>query len=194
MRRPFGGDNMRYLGLDVGKKYVQACLLNDNLSIIEYMNSLIKDVDKKVCELARFDDDIRLMLNMKGIDVYTALLIKSEIVDIKKFKTYKNLVSYAGLAPSLHQSGSVSYSGRITKQGRKLLRWALVEAAWSAVAHDDHLRSFYDRICRRKGSGKAIVATAAKMLKIIWFMLVRREVYHGFDAENYGKKLSKISK
>ena len=87
---------------------------------------------------------------MKGIDIYTALLIKSEIVNIRRFKSYKNLISYAGLAPSLHQSGGVSYSRSITKQGRKMLRWALIEAAWSAVAHDDYLRDFYDRIHRRR--------------------------------------------
>ncbi len=98
------------------------------------------------------------------------------------------------MPPSLHQSGGVSYSGSITKQGRKMLRWALIEAAWSAVAHDDYLRDFYDRIRRRRSSGKAIVATAAKMLKIIWFMLVRREVYRGFDVDRYGKKLNRISR
>jgi transposase len=47
---------------------------------------------------------MRLLLSLTGIDVYTALLIKSEIGDIRRFPNYKKLVSWAGLAPSLHQS------------------------------------------------------------------------------------------
>jgi transposase len=50
---------------------------------------------------------------MTGIDIYTALLIKSEIGSIERFPSYKKLASWAGLAPSLHQSGNVTY--HITK-------------------------------------------------------------------------------
>jgi len=66
---------------------------------------------------------------MTGVDVYTALLIGSEMGDIDRFSDYKKLASWAGLAPSLYQSGSLGYHGSITKQGSRMLRWIMVEAA-----------------------------------------------------------------
>ena len=128
------------------------------------------------------------------MDVYTALLIRSEIGDISRFPDYKRLVSWAGLAPSLHQSGSVEYSGGITRQGSRMLRWIMVEAARTAVRHDERMRGFYERVKRRRGDGKAIVAVACKMLKIIWFMLTRREPYQSRNEGRYRVKLKSLDR
>ena len=69
-------------------------------------------------------------------------------------KRAHKLISRAGLAPSLYQSGSVERRGRITKQGSKLLRWVMVECARVAVVHDARLCEFYERVKRRRGSRK----------------------------------------
>ncbi|MGC8896547.1 MAG: transposase, partial [Candidatus Bathyarchaeia archaeon] len=100
----------------------------------------------------------------------------------------------AGLAPSLYQSGSVERHGRITKQGSKLLRWVMVECARVAVVHDARLGEFYERVRRRRGEQKALVAVACKMLKIIWFMLTRREPYQSRNTRLYGEKLKRLSR
>jgi hypothetical protein len=60
------------------------------------------------------------------------------------------------------------------------------------VNHDERLRNFYLRIRERLGDQKAIVATANKMLKTIWTMLMRRETYRNADERRYGKKLKNI--
>jgi len=60
----------------------------------------------------------------------------------------------------------------------------MVEAAWVAVRHDERMREFYERVKRRRG--KAIVAVACKMLKIIWFMLSRRGPYQGRNERGMG--------
>jgi hypothetical protein len=60
------------------------------------------------------------------------------------------------------------------------------------VNHDERLRNFYLRIRERRGDQKAIVATANKMLKIIWTMLMSRETYRNADESRYGKKLKNI--
>ncbi len=125
--------------------------------------------------------------------MYTALLIKSEIGNINRFPEYKKLVSWAGLAPSLHQSGSVEYHGNITKQGSRILRWIMVEAARVAVNHDDRMRAFYERVEHRRGDQKAIIAVANKMLKITWFMLTRKEPYESRNEKRYQKKLISVS-
>jgi len=70
----------------------------------------------------------------------------------------------------------------------------MVEAARSAVRHDDRMRAFYERLKHRRGDGKAVVAVACKMLKVIWFMLTRREVYQGRNVGRYGVKLKMLDR
>jgi len=165
-------------------------ILDNHLTHLESLNQQIDRVDEEVhikaCE------DVRLLLSLTGIDVYSALLIRSEIGSIDRFPDYKKLVSWAGLAPSLHQSGSVEYHGSITKQGSKMLRWIMVEAATVAVNHDPRMRDFYERVKHRRGSQKAIIAVANKMLKITWFMLTRREPYESRNEKRYQQKLNSV--
>ena len=167
-------------------------MLDNHLTHIESLERQIKRVDEEITSRASQDEDVRLLLSLTGIDVYTALLIRSEIGDIRRFPNYKKLVSWAGLAPSLHQSGSTEYHGAITKQGSRMLRWIIVESARVASTHDPRLRSFYERVRSRRGDQKAIIAIANKMLKIIWFMLTRREAYESANRKRYIKKLNRM--
>jgi transposase len=144
----------------------------------------------EITSRASFDGDVRLLLSLKGINVYSALLIKSEIGSIERFSDYKKLVSWAGLAPSLHQSGDVEYHGNITKQGSTMLRWIMVESARAASVFDPRLKAFYEWVAGRRGDQKAVVAVANKMLKIIWFMLTRKEPYESANGKRYSKKLN----
>jgi transposase len=85
-----------------------------------------------------------------------------------RFPNYKKLIiSWAGLAPRLYQSGNIERRGHIIKQGSALLRWVLVECARVAVRHDARFGEFYERVWRRRGEQKALIAVAAKMLKFI---------------------------
>ena len=64
----------------------------------------------------------------------------------------------------------------------------------TAVRYDQRLKSFYERLKSRKGSAKAIVATAKEILVIIWYMLTRRELYRHMNKNSYEQKLSRIKK
>jgi len=169
-----------------GKEYLETIdlpeidreLLEINLSIIDKINEEIKRIDRIIQEKAKQNDDAILLTTIPGISYYSALLIKSEIGDINRFPNKFKLVSYAGLCPSIKQSGNKETRGHITKQGSRMLRWILIQCANVAIRHDDYLRSFYLRIKRRRGHNIAIVATARKMLVCIYFMLKRKEVYN----------------
>ena len=78
------------------------------------------------------------------------MLLSTEIVDIKRFSTPWKLVSYAGLAPSTRESFGKVKKGKITKQGSPLLRWILVQCAMTAVRYDDHFRTFYERLKKKR--------------------------------------------
>jgi len=168
-------------------------ILDNHLTHLESLNQQTERVDEEIHSEAVEDEDVRLLLSMTGLNVYSALLVKSEIGNITRFPHYKKLASWAGIAPSLHQSGSVEYHGSITKQGSRMLRWVMVEAARVAVNHDPRMRTFYERVKHRRGDQKAVVAVANKMLKIIWFMLTRREPYESRNEKRYQKKLNSIT-
>jgi transposase len=188
----FGKRGIEWLR-DLELPYLDRLILDNHLTHLESLNQQTDRVDEEIHSKACEDKDVSLLLSLTGVDVYSALLIRSEIGCISRFPDYKKLVSWAGLAPSLHQSGSVEYHGNITKQGSRMLRWIMVEAATVAVNHDPRMRSFYERIKHRRGSQKAIIAVANKMLKITWFMLTRREPYESRNMNRYQQKLNSIT-
>src|SRR6185437_16695222 len=143
---------------------------------IETINQQIATVSKEISKYAASLDnkDVKIPLSITGIDIFSAMLISTEIVDVRRFYTPWKLVSYAGLAPSIRESSGKTKTGKITKQGSSpwLLRWILVQCALVAIKYDAHLITFYDRIRNRKGHATAIVATTAKeLLVIIWYIL-----------------------
>jgi len=77
---------------------------------------------------------------------------KSEIDPIERFASKEKFSSYAGLTPSVCQSGNKSYTGRITKQGNKFIRWALTEAAQVAIVHSSYFRYHYSKVKSKKGT------------------------------------------
>lgn len=123
-------------------------------------------------------DEAYLLDTIPGIAKNSAVTIMSEIGDIHRFDSHKKLCSYAGLVPVVHQSGNVLYSGH-AKHGNKMLKTTLVENASVAVMRPGRFRKFYQKIKKRKGHQKAILAVAHKMLTIIWFMLQRKKPFEG---------------
>ena len=105
----------------------------------------------------------------------TVDVVVSELGDVTRFKSSKAVCAYAGLVPAVRQSAGKGKDLGITKTGSPLLRWALVEAAWSVVLQPGPLHAFYERVRARRGHGKANVATARKLAILFWCMLTRSE-------------------
>lgn len=70
----------------------------------------------------------------------------------------------------------------------------MVQAALNAIRSDARLRAFYERYCSRKGHQKAIVAVAHEMLRIVWFMLKRREPYRDENRRLSLRKHNRMSR
>jgi len=167
-------------------------ILEGELMLLKSLEEQVDRVTRRIASEAYDEDDVKLLMTMPGIDFYSALLIISEIGSIDRFRDQWKLVSYAGLAPSLHQSGNTLYTGRITKRGSKWLRWILVQCAQTARLHDERLKRYYERVASKKGHQKAIVAVAKEMLCIIWFMLKRKEPYRGENKNLTNRKLIRM--
>ena len=130
---------------------IDRIILDTMIASIETIDNQIEIVSKEIARYAWLDSqDVKILLSITGgIDIFSAMLISTEIVDIKRFSTPWKLVSYAGLAPSIRESSGKIKTGRITKQGSPLLRWILVQCALSAIRYDNHMRTFYERIKRK---------------------------------------------
>lgn len=151
------------------------------LDVLESLNTKIKDASAMTRSIASDNETCRLLMTIPGIGYYSAVLIESEIGDIKRFPDSQHLCSYAGLVPSTHSSGGVTYHGRITKRGSKHLRWILTECTHAHIrtAKDSNVTKFYNKIARKKGKQKATVAAASKLLKIAYWVMKECREYHG---------------
>jgi transposase len=131
----------------------------------------------KLQQLAAKDERVQLLQTIPGVGRKTAEVVVAYVDDPHRFQNARQVSSYAGLVPKRYQSGTMDRHGKIHKRGPRLLRGALVEAAWLTLRYNPWAREVYQRICgkqktRRK---KAIVAVARKLLVRCWVMLLRKE-------------------
>lgn len=153
-------------------------ILNHYVDLIEEMDKKIKIVNKKIMETLERDEICKLIESIPGIGKILGVMIRYEIDEIDRFLTKPKLCSYAGLVPSTYSSGGRTYQGRITKQGNRWLRWAVTEAAQKAVIQDAWLGRYYDRIAKRRGTKRARIAVARKLLEIIYMIWKQRRPYY----------------
>jgi transposase len=152
-------------------------ILGSHVRHLHELDSEIGYVDSLIASEALKDDDVALLLTLTGVSYFGALLLVSEIGDISRFSSPKKLVSWAGLCPTLHQSGEMVKYGRLKKAGNRHIRWIMVQAATIASQHDPELRRLYLKTRSRQGHQKAVVRVANKMLRVIWCMLTKKEPY-----------------
>ena len=143
------------------------------LDIIDNLSGPIREADKRIGRAANADRYARLLLTIRGIGAYTALAISSSIEVIDRFPTSDALVSYFGLAPSVRDSAGVQHHGHITKAGDGLVRHLIVEAVvtHARYAKESTIARLYNRLRGRKGTAKARVAAAARMIRTAYWML-----------------------
>ena len=133
---------------------------------------------------------LKRLLQIHGMNLLSAIGLLVEIGDIELFDSSKQLVSYAGLATSVRQSAETTRRGKITKQGRKRLRTICIRAVLSMVNRTKTpLMEFYRQKKKEKGSGKAICATARKLLVIVFVMLKKGLDYWYIEDRLYNEKL-----
>jgi transposase len=106
-----------------------------------------------------------------GVGPLTALGTVLILGPVGRFPTGKHVTSYVGLIPQEESSGQRQRFGHLTKQGNRLLRFLLVEAAQTASRCDAVLRRVYRRLAFRKGSASAKVAVARKLVIRLYIML-----------------------
>jgi len=122
-------------------------------------------------------------LSAPGVGEVVTEVLLAELGDVDRFGSIKEATAYAGLVPGKRESAGKGKELGITKKGSRLLRWAMVEAAWQAVRHSARWRTVYERIKRRRGAKRAIIAVARRLLGMLTSMLKAGAKYRSTLAE-----------
>jgi transposase len=181
-RTPFGPRGVSWFrGQDFGP--IESMVRDELLERFRHYAKQMTLFDKRLEETRQAFPEVEAMLDIRGIGLYSALLIVAEIGEPERFHAAKQVGAYTGLTSRVHQSGGHCYQGSITRQGSPWLRWVLVQAAMKAVHGDDvALKNFYCRIRKRSGAKIARVAAARKLAEICWKRLRRWQREHASQA------------
>ena len=173
--------------------------------ILDMVLRELETVDRELDELERAIilagknlAGLKRLLQVRGLGLIAAIGVLVEIGgDITRFESAKHLASYAGLATSVHQSGASDRHSHITKEGRRRLRGFMVEAILSMIRNPANsstpLVDFYQRKKQEKGAGKAICATARKLLTVIYTLLTKDLDYWFLEERLYQGKLRALA-
>jgi len=154
------------MGLDLARG--EKKLLEALLKTYRYLETRIEESTALVEKLYEESREAQLIRTIPGFGKYLSVLVAVEIADLARFADATHLNAYAGVIPSTHSSGDRTHHGKIVRAGNRWLRWAAVEAVWPAIRADYDLRCFFERLARGKGANKAKVATARRLLTIIY--------------------------
>lgn len=137
-----------------------------------------KDMMRRIRKIANGMRLTNLLMTIPGIAEFSSIMILEEIADIKRFKTPKELIMYAGLCPGIYQTGNTERNVK-NNAVNKWLKWIITECSGRAsTIKNTRFMHHYAKIKQRKNAAVARRSTARKMLTIIWHMLQKEEPYH----------------
>ena len=138
---------------------------------IELLDSQIDHVEDEMTDIMKYLDSV--IMTIPGIGYINGGMILGEIGDIRRFPGPKQLLAFAGLDPSVYQSGNFQAKRtRMSKRGSKVLRYALMNAAHNVVKNNSTFKAYYDaKMAEGRTHYNALGHCAGKLVRIIYKML-----------------------
>lgn len=155
-------------------------VLKKRLNWLQIYRQEILSTNRSIRELSKKDiykTNVNLLISVPGVGLLTAMIILTEIGDIKRFKNTDKLNAYLGLIPTTNSSGQKDKTGNITPRTNKLLRSTIIESAWVAIRNDAALMMAYQELIKRMESQNAIIRIAKKLVNRIVYVLREQEPY-----------------
>lgn len=168
----------------------QRFLLAEELFLIEQIEASIERCNEQIRQqIDPFFQSVQILDEIPGVDQKSAETIISEIgVDMSRFPTDRHISSWAGMCPGNNESAGKRKSGK-TNHGSPWLRAALTEAAWAAShCNDSYLQAHYQRLVKRKGKKKALVAVGHSILVIAYHLLSEKIRYQDLGHDYFLKR------
>ena len=166
--------------------------VEQDLATFDHIGPQIEEIDVELRRLSTskpWAEQVPYLVQLPGVGLLTAMTILGAIGDITRFAAAKKLVGYAGLGAGVHDSGKSHRDKGSTKQGRRDLRFVMVEAARVAVQTHAYWKREFAQLAKRIGEHKAVVAIARKLLIVVWHVLMAKSADRRADAEQVAFKL-----
>ena len=150
--------------------------MDAELFMIESYDRIIMQMEQRIEQHARDfnQQDYRLLRTFPGIGKILALTILYETIDIKRFESEKNYLSYCRIVYGCNESGGKEFGPKGRKMGNPYLKWAFMQAALLCRRADPQLSSYYEKLKQKKGKHVANAIMAAKIARSVYFMLDRK--------------------
>ena len=175
-----------------GFSRLQQLQIEQDLRLLDEVTVLKEEVHAELARLTNQEpwaDQAVYLMQLPGMGYVLTMTVLGAIGDVTRFAHAKKLVGYAGLGAGVHESGQKHQGKKITKAGRKDLRWAMIEAARTAAHTDPFWSEVYGRLCQRMPKHKAMVAVARKLLVVVWHVLSKQEARRESEAEALAYKM-----
>ena len=145
--------------------------ITHTIAQIELLDSQLDQVEAKMTDIMKFNDSV--IMSIPGIGYINGGMILGEIGDIHRFSNPNKLLAYAGLDPSVCQSGNFQAKHtRMSKRGSRVLRYALMNAAHNVVKNNATFKAYYDtKMAEGRSHYNALGHCAGKLVRVIWKMM-----------------------
>ena len=172
--------------VSAAKKSVASVNAAKELILPEKVSTLLYLIEKqnKITELLigfceeTAIDDLQIITSIKGISEQTAATFLAETGNIRNFPSAKGVIAYAGMDPTIHQSGKFEGKSKISKRGNRHLRRIIFLMGKHVSREDTFFKTYYEK---RRGDGlsfkEAVLATAHKLIRVIFAMLKNRSYF-----------------
>jgi transposase len=149
------------------------------VALVDVLDQRLIPLEQELRPLARADPRVQLLVTIPGIGDLLGLTIASQVGDISRFSSARKLVGYSGLTPRVYQSGQKSRTGKLSRAGSTMLRWAAIEAAQQAWRPTNPWHQLYCDVKERCGGkgNPAKAAVARKVLIASWHVLALQQPF-----------------
>jgi len=178
----------------IWKKAVQQYIASNPISLelrhsvdhYHYLEQKTNQIDQELIGYTKthWNNEYQLLQSITGIGPILSCYLIANIHPITRFNNKRKLRRYAGVIPVFKQSGEHTSKGRLPKtSSRKLLRWALIQAANTIAKTQTPLGNYYRRKKKqKKNTGIAKVAVASSLIDIVYKVLTTKEPYHNHTS------------
>ena len=152
--------------------------ITHTIAQIELLDSQLDSIETEMTDIMKYNDSV--IMTIPGIGYINGGMILGEIGNISRFSCPKKLLAYAGLDPSIYQSGNFqAKKTRMSKRGSKTLRYALINAAHNVVKNNSTFKAYYDaKIAGGRSHYNALGHCAGKLVRIIFKMMTDKLAFN----------------
>ncbi len=160
-------------------------ILQGKVATLLHLQGRLEEITRLLTELCKSTrvDDFEILQSITGVGPKTAAPFLAEMGTVDNFLSHKKLIAFAGMDPSVTQSGQFVGASRLSKRGNRHLRRAIYLMTASVVSRDTCFRAYFQK---RKAEGlapqKALFATAHKLIRVIFAMLSQRTFFQAKEA------------